>query len=218
MKNELLAPNGKPTNLTAEQYKLVRTPAFLNWFGNWENDPESASKVIDDNGEPMVCYHGTNEYRYFRSTDSNEKVYLNPKKSQFVPRTTSGGVYFTSKVNVAEKYSDMDFVLECFLSLKNPKIIDGLGKDMSEIIPESSPITYGNNDSIIVKNTYDVIGGFSGNKYYISDIFIVQKSNQIKLADGTNTTFESKNKDIRFDYGGETKYTTPDYLVMFLGK
>ena len=32
-----LAPNGKPSNLTPEQYRLVRTPAFKKWFGDWEN-------------------------------------------------------------------------------------------------------------------------------------------------------------------------------------
>lgn len=30
------APNGKPTNLTEEQWLLVRTPAFKAWFGDWE--------------------------------------------------------------------------------------------------------------------------------------------------------------------------------------
>ena len=35
MKKEL-SPNGKPSNLTPEQYKLVRTPAFKKWFGDWE--------------------------------------------------------------------------------------------------------------------------------------------------------------------------------------
>jgi hypothetical protein len=57
MKNELLAPNGKPSNLTPEQWKLVRTPQFKAWFGDWENDPENASKVVDENGEPLVCFH-----------------------------------------------------------------------------------------------------------------------------------------------------------------
>ena len=32
----LLAPNGKPSNLTERQYAQVRTKAFKNWFGNWE--------------------------------------------------------------------------------------------------------------------------------------------------------------------------------------
>lgn len=32
----LLAPNGKPSNLTPEQYQQVRTPEFKKWFGDWE--------------------------------------------------------------------------------------------------------------------------------------------------------------------------------------
>lgn len=30
------APNGKPTNLTADQWALVRTEGFKRWFGDWE--------------------------------------------------------------------------------------------------------------------------------------------------------------------------------------
>ena len=57
----LLAPNGKPSNLTAEQYKLVRSEEFKKWFGDWEKDPANASKVIDENGEPLVVYRGFNK-------------------------------------------------------------------------------------------------------------------------------------------------------------
>ena len=64
----LVAPNGKPSNLNAKQYELVRTPEFKNWFGNWENDPANASKVVDENGEPLVLYHGTNsEFTEFKN-------------------------------------------------------------------------------------------------------------------------------------------------------
>ena len=55
---KLLAPNGKPSNLTEKQYVQVRTKAFKEWFGDWENDPKNASKVVDENGEPLVVYHG----------------------------------------------------------------------------------------------------------------------------------------------------------------
>ena len=34
------APNGKGTNLTEEQWLLVRTPAFKAWFGDWEAEAE----------------------------------------------------------------------------------------------------------------------------------------------------------------------------------
>ena len=48
------APNGKPTNLSERQWLQVRTPSFLKWFGDWINDPENASKILDENGEPKV--------------------------------------------------------------------------------------------------------------------------------------------------------------------
>ena len=44
----LKAPNGKDTNLTERQWVMVRTQNFKNWFGDWENDPENASKVVDE--------------------------------------------------------------------------------------------------------------------------------------------------------------------------
>ena len=54
----LLAPNRKPSNLTERQYAQVRTKAFKEWFGDWENDPKNASKIVDENGEPLVVYRG----------------------------------------------------------------------------------------------------------------------------------------------------------------
>jgi hypothetical protein len=60
-KGGMIAPNGKPSNLSPQQYELVRTPEFKAWFGDWENDPNNASKVVDENGEPMVVYRGDTE-------------------------------------------------------------------------------------------------------------------------------------------------------------
>ena len=57
---QLLAPNGKVSHLSEKQYAQVRTIEFKNWFGDWENDPKNASKVVDENGEPLVVYHGSN--------------------------------------------------------------------------------------------------------------------------------------------------------------
>ncbi|MDY4611439.1 MAG: hypothetical protein SPD11_12585 [Sphaerochaetaceae bacterium] len=41
-----LAPNGKPSNLTYEQWVQVRTPAFKKWFGNWEGR-EAVNRIVD---------------------------------------------------------------------------------------------------------------------------------------------------------------------------
>lgn len=37
-KGQLLAPNGNVSNLTEKQYAQVRTKAFKEWFGDWENE------------------------------------------------------------------------------------------------------------------------------------------------------------------------------------
>ena len=50
-KHILHAPNGKITNLTPVQWLAVRLQSFKAWFGDWENDPANASKVVDENGE-----------------------------------------------------------------------------------------------------------------------------------------------------------------------
>lgn len=53
----LHAPNGKTSNLTQAQWLAVRLLSFKKWFGDWENDPANAGKVVDANGEPLVVYH-----------------------------------------------------------------------------------------------------------------------------------------------------------------
>ena len=55
----LTAPNGEISKLNSYQWAVVRTKAFKEWFGDWENDPKNSSKVLDENGEPLVVYHGT---------------------------------------------------------------------------------------------------------------------------------------------------------------
>ena len=48
-KGQLLAPNGRVSNLTEKQYIQVRTKAFKDWFGDWEKgtpNTESAKKLI----------------------------------------------------------------------------------------------------------------------------------------------------------------------------
>jgi hypothetical protein len=66
--NQYLAPNGKASLLIEalgeehgqQAWYAVRTDSFKKWFGDWENDPENASKVVDENGEPKPIFHGTN--------------------------------------------------------------------------------------------------------------------------------------------------------------
>lgn len=55
------APNGENSNLSSVLWEACRTNPFNTFFGDWRNSPETASKVVDANGEPLVVYHGTNQ-------------------------------------------------------------------------------------------------------------------------------------------------------------
>jgi hypothetical protein len=88
----LKAPNGKDTNLNAGQWVTVRTENFKKWFGDWEKYPAYASKVVDENGEPLVVYSG-----HFNTEMYGEK---------YIPRKTeAGGFYSSEDPLVASNYS-----------------------------------------------------------------------------------------------------------------
>lgn len=40
--------------------ETVQSQQFKRLFGDWQNDPAHASKVVNENGTPKVVYHGTN--------------------------------------------------------------------------------------------------------------------------------------------------------------
>jgi hypothetical protein len=199
-----LAPNGQPSNLTPEQYRLVRTTAFKKWFGDWENDAENSSKVVDENGEPLVVYHGGRIFNEFKKGQGNDKgIYFTDNKyfAQDV---------FAKQIEIYERDKTDDYddvpsdVLEqdlweeenfkyskiysVFLKINNPIIMESLDA-------KSIPNLYNyKNDGVVIESTGDF--GYKGNQ------IVVFEPNQIKLADGTNTTFDSNNPDIRYENGG----------------
>jgi hypothetical protein len=218
----LLAPNGKPSNLNATQYKLVRTSAFKKWFGDWENDPSNASKVVDENGEPLVVYHGTGSYwtvYNFEKHGRTDGGYFG--KAIYASQSFDIASSYASKKNIDETPQ----IMSLFCVIKNPYfVINGVFQEGISNKNKSIYETYSgyNFNKIGEKLKKDVIKkGFDG-------VFIVSNNeksqvicfnpNQIKLADGSNTEFNPNSNDIRFEQGGVTENTTPDYLRMFLGK
>lgn len=183
-----LAPNGKPSNLTDAQYKLVRTPEFKAWFGDWENSPKTSSKVVDENGEPLVVYHGSSE----KFTVFNKKY----RGASTNAKSAKLGFFFTDDKKDAISYSKRSAggkLFEVFLSIKTPSIVDFNGKNVNTD-KELTILLRDYNDGVIALNLKD---GFVINNQYIA-----KEPNQIKLADGSNINFDSTNDDIRFDKGG----------------
>ena len=179
-KGGLIAPNGKKSNLTTEQYKLVRTPEFKVWFGDWEKYPPKASKVVDENGEPRIVYHGTKKkFNVFKFTQKRDIGFL------------GAGFYFTNSKKMAQMYAQYNFVYEVFLNIKNPLIVKEL----------KSKQTKNDSDGIIYYSEEPLT--FNKEELYFE--YVTFNSSQIKLADGSNTTFDAGNPDIRYEDGGQMK-------------
>jgi GNAT superfamily N-acetyltransferase len=213
-----LAPNGKPSNLTHEQWHLVRTPEFKAWFGDWENDPKNASKVVDENGEPLVVHHGTIVETNFDIFDY-QKADLGfhfGTKEQAKNRVESKGVLPKRKSIVNSFFLNIRVLFEMSDAGEwqyPQRYIDELISDniIEEKVAKQKGFLslYSREDNAIIrdyiKSKYGSSVGFVYNNKYEGKgkSFIALSPNEIKLADGTNTTFDGNNPDIRFAKGGE---------------
>ena len=211
------APNGNPTNLTERQWLQVRTKEFINWFGDWINDPENASKVVDENGEPLVVYHGN------RTKNKIKEFEYNKIGSEHNPLLF--GFWFIDDYDIAKyeysinyKYTDNGRkeehgeVLPVFLNIKNPII-----KKQKNIRIEDSP--YGNmpianetfkdflnNINKQFEEDYDgailtlIDSNGLADPFYesIQNQYVVKYANQIKSATDNIGTFSTTNNDIRY--------------------
>ncbi len=188
------------TELSYRQWVQVRTPEFKAWFGDWENEPENASKVINPKtGEPLVVYHGSNaEFTVF---DKNK-----------IGTTTDNGIrgkgfYFSPNKNLVSMNYGSN-VMESFLNSRQPfnplkfnsgetlsehlGIDDGMfsftpNADFKVYQPYSSSLT-----SAIKENGYD------GVSYPNRLENVVFEPNQIKSATNNTGAFDHSNADIRF--------------------
>lgn len=195
------APNGESTNLTEQQWLQVRTPAFKAWFGDWENDPDNASKVVDENGEPKVMYHGTQgnftefDIKNLSKNTGNEGFY-------------GSGFYF-SNLDEASKYGPNVFGV--YLNLKNPlfntqedlaQFAEDIGFPEGEEISIVDDLTEDGLEGaeftrMLVERGYD--GVIASEDMLGDNIEIVAfNPNQIKSATDNAGTFDDSNPDIRY--------------------
>lgn len=206
------APNGANTNLTEDQWLSVRTEAFKNWFGDWEKDPQNASKVVDENGEPRVVYHGT--YGDFTVFD----------KAMIGSATDYGlwgrGFYFTNMENTP--YGNKKLAL--FLNFRNPFIFNDYKS--AEEIGDYLNIWDGNfheDDRFGIFRPYArgaaQIAGSAQERGHDGLIAVLGKwteyiafePNQIKSATDNRGTFDPKNPDITFSVIGPNAATWGKY-------
>ena len=66
----LKTPDGKATSLSPDMWIDVRTPAFKELFGDWENDPASSKVILDESGEPAAYDYFGNGQRFYMMADN----------------------------------------------------------------------------------------------------------------------------------------------------
>lgn len=186
------APNGKNSNLSERQWLQVRTKAFKEWFGDWENNPSKASKVVDENGEPLVVYH---------YTDNENLSEFSTEFDNFFSKTggTKNAIFFTTD-NVVPGSEDNFLTsrkakLSLFLNIKNLEEFHGTKEDLHkqgtsyrEIVNKSSERKDSENGIVLT--------GFDDNKKENQTIYVVHNPNQIKSATDNIGTFSKTNNNI----------------------
>jgi len=194
---------GKPVCRVKYCYRINRgdypsnqtqSEAFKRWFGD--------SKVVNDQGNPLVVYHGTDQ--------------------EFSVFNTDYGAYFTSDKSVGKRYTDRaggKKVMSVYLSIKNPLVIEADGdywsrvnvggfqadtKTIDKIFPtlksdydapsivsavKNSRLGY---DGIIFNNLKDAPIG----RQRKSNVYVAFMPEQIKSATGNRSTVDPENPKI----------------------
>lgn len=186
----------------------------------------NSSKVVDENGEPLVVYHGTNNYEESKKWNNETRTYdkkytpFTVFKTQYEEQT---GHFFNSDKNNAEGYGST--LYEAFISLKKTLVIDAQGFPYSQIEHNGeTKDTYdwaeyakkNGYDGVIFRNVRD--GVDYSDMQFSTDEYVALKSNQIKSATENNGNFSFYSNDIRYrkvESEGLTNQDREDNIAVF---
>ena len=158
---------------------VTESQQFKRWFGDWQNHPENASKVVNEDGTPKVVYHGTNaEFNTFQQEN--------------------GAYFFSESRDYAESMADErggNRIIEAYLKMKNPYTVKLPPEQFTDNFAEAPVIRYAKehgNDGVIFE--------YDGSKEDLAydKFYVVFDSAQIKSATDNIGTFDKTNPDIRF--------------------
>lgn len=198
---------GQPRDSKENSISADYPDSVKNFVKKIQEVKENVSKVVDENGEPMVMYHGTE---------------WNPLAEKSGNAAFKDESYFTDKKDYANRYKKDGKIYEFYLNLKKPfdtrnskekEIFErefyrkwgngaplterGLpdwtdGSDLLEFIREKG-YDY---DGIILDEGAD--GGYGKNVSYRGESYVPINSTQIKSATDNAGTFNPENPDIRW--------------------
>ena len=115
---------GKASKVDAKELKMekggiINNPNFKSWFGD--------SKVVDENGNPLVVYHGTSgDFEAFDKEYQNEVTGFGD---------FGKGFYFSSIYDGSRYYTigkDNSYILKVYLKVENPFVFDLISEKLND--------------------------------------------------------------------------------------
>ena len=176
------------------------TPAFKRWF--------EGSKVVDENGNPQVMYHGTPEdFTVFNTADRLADG------SARNPMNDNIGAFFTSDRPDAEDFSARNAsssaasnIHDVYLAIKNPLVFEDQAEFRSYLRKNSrEDMEKAGYDGVIINDVYEEDRAYEfdpDSDEYLNGPktrwTIAFSPEQVKSASRNNGNFDSSNPDIRF--------------------
>lgn len=184
--------------------KIIYSSEFKNWFGDWKNDPQNASKAVDANNFPLILYHGTgstfNSFSTYSIGDSSSNDGIFGK-----------GFYFTPDYDIAHIYAEESLdnnkhVKKVFLCIKHPYYLtqEILNKQYSDDLIKEAQET---------RNSYykDLDSPYSILSYDMSSSQLVDMYLKIKSGETFDGVIYINEKSNAFDYS-EYVVTRPNQI------
>ena len=188
---------------------------FKRWFGDSKKDPAGASKIVDENGEPLRVYRGA---EFDPLAEEAGKGVIKPE------------AYFTADQNYAKRYAGSEGAVRAYyLNIRHPfdirdpecqkdfeKIYPGqkLARGKSgaldwaeaatidgEFLEENFPGKY---DGIIFDEASDWVPDGNTPKWRGLSYVPLRGAAQVKSATDNIGTFDPGNPDVRFAVGGQS--------------
>ena len=170
----LLAREGEAVDQT-------ETQAFKEWFGDWQNNPGQASKMVDKEGKPLVVYHGS----YWDPLAEEPGKAVFDHSYQGVASTDNGffgnGFYFTFGGGESSRLEARTYgpkVGEYFLNIRNPFMFCETLKTFKDTMPIGDE-----KNSVMILNMVKHFPEFAKN--YQLDVFndMGEQTGEISLED-----------------------------------
>jgi len=179
----------------------IESDSFKKWFGDWQNDPVNASKVVDENGKPLVVEHGTHaDFTEF----SMDKIGSNSKDNGLFGAGFYFGTYAPGWLNDGvESYH----VMKVYLDIKHPFEVNDHIHDMYDEIRDKM-------DSPAMRGL--TLKGFNGKEIQVGELIDAIKAvdNLAKENPAFKEELMTKDKDLAFIHPNERERVWREHEII----